>query len=155
MIKTLILSVCLAAFSLSLGASAQAAPAQNELQYTEGPVTEVNYIRVEYGHFDEYVAWLDSTWKPTMEALKKAGIIIDYKVYADVPVSATPKSPDQPTIIFTRVFKNMAALDSDAEQEEVADKVICSTGCQDKARVARNQYRTVLGVELYRELILK
>ena len=146
---------CLAASSLSLSASAQAAPAQNELQYTEGSVTEVNYIRVEYGHFDDYIAWLNSTWKPTMEAMKKAGIIIDYKVYASTPVGGVPKSPDQPNIIFTRVFRNMAALDSDIEQEEVADKVICSTGCQDKARVARNQYRTVLGVELYRELILK
>ncbi|MGD0866899.1 MAG: hypothetical protein ABSA49_15230 [Rhizomicrobium sp.] len=161
MIKTIVLSVCLAASSLSLSASAQDTGAQedrahqDDSQYTEGPVTEVNYMRVEYGHFDEYIAWLDSTWKPTMEAMKKAGIIIDYKVYASVPVSGAPKSPDQANIIFTRVFKNMAALDKDGEQDEVAKKVICSTECQDKARVARNGYRKVLGIELIRELILK
>jgi hypothetical protein len=161
MIKTIVLSVCLAASSLSLSASAQDTGAQedrahqDDSQYTEGPVTEVNYMRVEYGHFDEYIAWLDSTWKPTMEAMKKAGIIIDYKVYASVPVSGAPKSPDQANIIFTRVFKNMAALDKDSEQDEVAKKVICSTECQDKARVARNGYRKVLGIELIRELILK
>jgi hypothetical protein len=90
-----------------------------------------------------------------MEAMKNAGIIIDYKVYASVPVSGAPKSPDQANIIFTRVFKNMAALDKDGEQDEVAKKVICSTECQDKARVARNGYRKVLGIELIRELILK
>jgi hypothetical protein len=161
MIKTIVLSVCLAASSLSLSASAQDTGAredrahQDNSQYTEGPVTEVNYMRVEYGHFDEYIAWLDSTWKPTMEAMKNAGIIIDYKVYASVPVSGAPKSPDQANIIFTRVFKNMAALDKDGEQDEVAKKVICSTECQDKARVARNGYRKVLGIELIRELILK
>jgi hypothetical protein len=161
MIKTIVLSVCLAASSLSLSASAQDTGAredrahQDNSQYTEGPVTEVNYMRVEYGHFDEYIAWLDSTWKPTMEAMKKAGLIIDYKVYASVPVSGAPKSPDQANIIFTRVFKNMAALDKDGEQDEVAKKVICSTECQDKARVARNGYRKVLGIELIRELILK
>jgi hypothetical protein len=161
MIKTIVLSVCLAASSLSLSASAQDTDAQedrahqDDSQYTEGPVTEVNYMRVEYGHFDEYIAWLDSTWKPTMEAMKKAGIIIDYKVYASVPVSGAPKSPDQANIIFTRVFKNMAALDKDSEQDEVAKKVICSTECQDKARVARNGYRKVLGIELIRELILR
>jgi hypothetical protein len=145
MIKTIISSMCLAAASLSLTARAQDAR-----QYTEGPVTEVNYIHVEYGHFEDYIAWLDSTWKPTMEAMKKAGLIIDYKVF-----QATPKSPDQPNIIFFRTFKNMAALDKGIEQEEVAKKVICSTECQNKARVGRNEYRTVLGIELIRELILK
>jgi hypothetical protein len=145
MTKTIILSMCLAASSLSLNAHAQ-----DERQYTEGPVTEVNYIHVEYGHFEEYIAWLDSTWKPTMESMKRAGLIIDYKVF-----QATPKSLDQPNIIFFRTFRNMAALDKSAEQEEVAKKVICSTDCQNKARVGRNEYRTVLGTELIRELILR
>src|SRR5579864_7401960 len=113
MIKTIILSMGLAASLLSLNARAQ-----DVRQYTDGPVTEVNYIHVEYGHFEEYIAWLDSTWKPTMEAMKKAGLIIDYKVF-----QATPKSPEQPNIIFFRTFKNMAALDKDVEQEEVAKKV--------------------------------
>src|ERR1700687_4367489 len=101
MIKTITLSMCLAASSLSLNARAQ-----DERQYADGPVTEVDYIHVEYGHFEEYIDWLNSTWKPTMEAMKKAGLIIDYKVF-----NATPKSPDQPNIIFFRTFKNMAALD--------------------------------------------
>src|SRR5437868_9779219 len=86
MTKTIILSMCLAASSLSLDARAQDtlirdALAQNDRQYTDGPVTEVNYIQVEYGHFAEYIDWLNSTWKPTMEAMKKAGLIIDYKVF--------------------------------------------------------------------------
>jgi hypothetical protein len=147
--------MCLAASSPSVAAPAQATRAQDEPKYAEGTVTEMNYLRVEYGHFDDYVAWLDSTWKPTMEAMKKAGLIIDYKVYASVPVSAEPNSPDRPNVIFIRVFKNMAALDTDSAQDEVAKKVICSTACQDQARVARNAYRKVLGVELFRELILK
>ncbi len=66
-----------------------------ERAYTDGPVTEVIYIHIEYGHFEEYVGWLNSTWKPTMEAAKKAGLIIDYKV-----CRATPRSPDQPNILF-------------------------------------------------------
>jgi hypothetical protein len=37
----------------------------------------VDYIQVGYGHFEEYIDWLNSTWKPTMEATKKAGLIID------------------------------------------------------------------------------
>jgi hypothetical protein len=146
MIKTMILSMCLAASSLPLNARAQ-----DERQYAEGPVTEVDNIQVEYGHFEEYIGWLNSTWKPTMEAMKKAGLIIDYKVFR-----LTPKSPDQPNIYLWITFKNAAAaLDNGVALEAVAKKVICSTECQNKARVARSEYRKVQGTELIRELILK
>ena len=123
----------------------------DERAYSEGPVTEVDYIGVEYGHFDEYIDWLNSTWKPTMEATKKAGLIIDYKVF-----KATPKSPDQPNIYLWITFKNAAAaLDKGVELDAVAAKVIGSTEFQNKARVARTEYRKVLGTEYIRELILK
>ena len=146
MIKAIILSTCLAVSSLSLTARAQ-----DVRQYTEGPVTELDYIQVEYGHFEEYIDWLNSTWKPTMEAFKKAGLIIHYKA-----VRATPKTPDQPNIFLMITFKNgAAALDKGVELEEVAKKVIGSTEVQNKARVGRNQYRKVLGIEYVRELILK
>ena len=146
MIKPIVLSMCLAISALSLDARAQ-----DVRQYADGPVTELDYIQVEYGHFEEYVDWLNSTWKPTMEAMKKAGLIIDYKV-----VRATPKTPDQPNIILMITFKDgAAALDKRVEQEEVAKKVIGSTEFQNKARVGRNQYRKVLGIEYVRELILK
>jgi len=146
MIKTIILSMCLVASSLSPNARAQ-----DERQYTDGAVTEVDYIQVQYGHFEEYIDWLNSTWKPTMEATKKAGLIIDYKVFR-----LTPKSPDQPNIYLWITYKNAAAaFDKGAELEAVAKKVICSTECQNKARVGRNEYRKVLGTEYIRELILK
>ena len=146
MIKTIVLSMSLAASLLSLNAHAQ-----DVRQYSEGPVTEVKYIQVQYGHFEEYIDWLNSTWRPTMEAWKKAGLIIDYKVF-----QLTPKSPDQPNIILWISFKNGgAALDHGVELEDVAKKVIGSTDVQNKARVGRNEYRTVLGTEYIRELVLK
>ena len=165
MIKTIILSMCLAASLLSLNARAQDARAQdtltrdalaqNDRQYTDGPVTEVDYIQVEYGHFPEYIDWLNSTWKPTMEAMKKAGLIVDYKAF-----QASPKSPDQPNIFLYLTFKNMAAYggnigDKGIEGEYVARKVIGSTEFQNKKRVQRSEYRKVLGIELIREIILK
>ena len=145
MLKTIILSTCIAASFLALDARAQDVRA-----YSDGPVTRVNYLKIEYGHFEEYIDWLNSTWKPTMEATKKAGIIIDYKVF-----TATPKSPDQPNVILWITYKNMAALDRGVDEEEVAKKVICNTECQNKARIARTEYRKVLGSELIREVILK
>jgi len=156
LIKPIALSTCLVACSLALSARAQDAPAQDTStqdvrQYTDGPVTEEDYIEVEYGHFEEYIDWLNSTWKPTMEASKKAGLIIDYKVFR-----AAPKTPDQPNIYIWITYKNgAAALDKGVELEDVAKRVIGSTEFQNKARVVRNDYRKVLGTELIRELILK
>ncbi|HEX6567460.1 MAG TPA: hypothetical protein VF020_24420 [Chthoniobacterales bacterium] len=138
--------MCLAASLFSLEARAQ----DTEGAYTDGPVTQVSYIKVEYGRFAEYVDWLNSTWKPTLEATKNAGLIIDYKVFR-----ATPKSPDQPNVIIMITFKNMAALDKRTELEAVAKEVIGSTEVQNKARVGRNEYRRLLGGELIREVILK
>ena len=132
----------------SLAATNEQAP--DVRAYADGPVTEVDYMRVEYGHFEEYIDWLNSTWKPTMEAMKKAGLIVGYKAFR-----ATPKSPDQPNVFLMITFENMAALDKGVELEDVAKKVIGSTTVQNEARVHRNEYRKVLGVELIRELLLK
>ena len=122
----------------------------DERQYIEGPVTLVEYIQVEYGHFEEYIDWLNTVFKPTMEATKEAGIIIDYKIFR-----AIPKSLDEPNIVRMITYRNMAALDKGVEEEDVAKKVIGTTEVQNKARVARNDYRKLLGSELIRELILK
>jgi hypothetical protein len=148
MLKTImILSMCLlAAFSLSLNARAQ----DTEGAYTEGPVVQVTYIHVEYGKLAEYVDWLNSTWKPTLEAMRKAGLVLDYKVFR-----ASPKTLDQPNIFVMITFKNMAALDRRTEFEAVANKAIGSTEVQNNARVVRTDYRKVLGSELIRELVLK
>ncbi len=150
MIKTIILSMCLAASSVSLNARAQ-----DERGYTYGPVTEVDYVHVEYGHFAEYMAWVTSTWAPTMEAAKKAGLIIGYKVF-----QAEPKSPDQPNVYLEITYKNMAAYagdigDSADAFEAVTEKVIGSIEVQNKARVGRNEFRKVLGTEVTREIVFK
>lgn len=133
------------ALVLSLPAKAQAG-----VTYNEGPVTAVTYLKIEYGHFDEYVDWLNSTWKPLNEAKKKAGFIIDYKVFA-----ARPKTPDEPNVIFMITYPNMASFDRKVEEDVFGVKIIGSAKDQNKARVDRSAYRKNLGSELIREIILK
>ncbi len=135
--------------------SVQGARLQHERGYADGPVTEVAYIRIEYGHFEEYVTWLNSTWKPTMEAARQAGLIVAYKV-----CRASPRSPDQPNLLLMITYKDMAAFAGDigdkaADLEAVAERVIGSIEVQNEARAFRNEYRKVLGTELIRELILR
>ena len=134
---------------LAVSVFASSVRAQVGQTYEEGQVTAVTYLKIEYGRLDDYVKWLTSTWKPTMEAKKKAGLIVDYKVF-----SARPKSPDEPNVMLMLTYKNMAGPDRAAEEEAVADKVIGSADVQNKARVERSDYRKVLGSELIRELIL-
>lgn len=157
MIKAAIFSMCLAISALSLNAHAQDQPgnAQSQRGYSYGPVTEVDSVHVEYGHFEEYMAWVTSTWVPTMEAAKQAGIIIGYKVF-----QASPKLPDQPNVYLEFTFKNMAAYAGDIGDqadafEAVTEKVICNSACQNQARVRRNEIRKVLGTEVTREIIFK
>jgi hypothetical protein len=139
------LLLLLSAFALSLPANAQVG-----VTYNEGPVTVVTYLKIEYGHFDEYVDWLNSTWKPLNEAKKKAGLIIDYKAY-----TASPRKPEEPNVIFMITYPNMAALDRRVEEAAVAVEMIGSAKDQDEARIARSAYRKRLGTELIREVILK
>ena len=155
MARAFVLPLFLLVSLLSFDARSQTAPAKDERQYTDGPVTQVTYIHIEYGHFEEYAAWLDSTWKPTMEAFKKAGITTDYKAFR-----ISPKRPDDANVILMITYRNMASYGGDigdrsTDEEDVAKQVICSTECQNKARVARSEYRKVLGTELIRELRLK
>ena len=135
----------LSGFALSLPAKAQVG-----ITYNEGPVTAVTYLKIEYGHFAEYVDWLNSTWKPLNEAKKKAGLIIDYKVFA-----ARPKTPEEPNVIFMITYPNMASFDRRAEEDVFAINMIGSAKDQNKARVDRSSYRKNLGSELIREIILK
>lgn len=137
--------ILLSAFVLPLPANAQLGTT-----YSEGPVTQVTYLRIEYGHFDEYVDWLNSTWKPLNEAKKKAGLILDYRVY-----TASPRRPEEPNVIFMITHANMAAFDRRAEEDAVAVEMIGSAKEQDAARIARSAYRKRLGTELIREVILK
>jgi len=127
-----------------------AAFAQDSKPYKEGQVTEVSYIKVKPGQFNEYMKWLGSTYKQLMEANKKAGLIVAYAVY-----SAQARSPHDPDLILTVTYANMAALDKIDEGEAVAAKVLGSMDAQSKGFADRGTMREVLGSELIRELVLK
>lgn len=122
--KTLLFLLCLAASARSPYAAAQVGRT-----YKEGPVTAFTYLKIEYGGFDEYIEWLNATLKPTMEAKKKAGLIVDYKVF-----SARPKSPDQTNVLIMITYSNMAGLEGGAKEEAIAEKRAAQCGRQETRR---------------------
>jgi hypothetical protein len=146
------LSRCVAAAAalMSLGLTASTAWAE-EHPYTEGPVVNISSIRTEYGKFDDYMNYLNTTWKKTQEAAKKAGYILSYRVLA-----AEPRSPTDPDLYLIITYKNWAALDDAlAKNDAITTAVEGSIETANKAAVDRGKMRTVLGSETVQELLLK
>jgi hypothetical protein len=124
--------------------------AQDAKPYKEGPVTQLSYIKIKPGRFDDYMKYLATSYKQLQEANKKAGLIIGYAVY-----SAQARTPHEADVILAVTFPNMAALDRIDEADAVAAKLLGSSDQQNKAFADRGAMREVLGGELIRELVLK
>ncbi|HZF15583.1 MAG TPA: hypothetical protein VE046_06540 [Steroidobacteraceae bacterium] len=119
--------------------------------YTEGAVVTVGYIRTVDGHFDDYMNWLDTTWKALQEAGKKKGYIVSYQV-----VSANPHGPDDPDLLLIVTYKNFAALDGGlAKGDEIAKLVEGSVAAANASQQDRAKIRRVLGGDTYQVLELK
>src|ERR1043166_8923681 len=81
-----------------------AAALADDHAYTEGPVVNVAAIRTEYGKFDDYMNYLDTTWKAEQEAAKKAGYITSYRV-----ITVEARGENDPDIYLVINYKNWAA----------------------------------------------
>jgi hypothetical protein len=139
----------LAAF-LSLVFTGAAAVA-DEHPFTEGQVINVSAIRTEYGKWDDYMKWLDTTWKATQEAAKKAGYITGYKV-----ISVEPRGENDPDIYLVIYYKDWAALDNGtAKGDAITNAVEGSLVAANKGAVDRGKIRRVLGSWTGQQLDLK
>jgi hypothetical protein len=118
--------------------------------YKEGQVTELSYIKIKPGHFDNYMKFLDTSYKALMEASKKEGLIVGYAVY-----SMTARTPQEPDLLLTVTYANMAALDKIEQNEALAAKLVGPPELQSKEFMDRGAMREVLGSQLIRELVLK
>ena len=119
--------------------------------YTEGLVVNVAAIRTEYGKFDDYMKYLDTTWKAEQEAAKKAGYITSYRV-----VTVEARGENDPDIYLVINYKNWAAFDgATAKADAIAKQVEGSLTKQNESAVGRSKIRRVLGSWTGQELDLK
>ncbi|HEX2789382.1 MAG TPA: hypothetical protein VHN17_03055 [Steroidobacteraceae bacterium] len=119
--------------------------------YTEGSVVNVARIRTVDGHFDDYVKWLDTTWKQEEEAAKKAGYISSYEV-----LYVEPRGPDDADILLVVRSKNWAALDgATAKGDAIAKQIEGSVSAASQAQADRAKIRRVLGSSTMQVLELK
>lgn len=119
--------------------------------YKEGPVTQVTFVKIKPGQFDNYMKWLDANYKPLNEALMKAKVIVGYKVYGQ-----DARDPHDADLILTVTYANMAALDNlDERVDPIAEKLQGSRDKQNQGFADRGSMREILGEKLVRELVLK
>jgi len=142
----------LAAFAAGLALSFTSVAAMaDEHPFTEGQIVQVSAIRTEYGKFDEYMKFLDTTWKATQEASKKAGYTTGYRV-----VTVQPRGENDPDIYLVVYYKNWAALDgATAKGDAIAKEVEGSVAAANQGAVNRGKIRRVLGSWTGQQLDLK
>lgn len=145
-----ILPIMLTALALTAAVPALAAD-ENGPAFDNGPVWDFGQIKTIDGHFDDYMSWLSTSWKPQQEALKKAGLIIGYKVL----LVSDPRH-GEPDIILATQYANMAAFDrSTTEVYATAAKLFGPLPKANKEQADRAAIRTIMGDMLVREAILK
>jgi hypothetical protein len=119
--------------------------------FTEGAVVNVSSIRTVDGKFDDYVKWLDTTWKAQNEAAKKAGDLLSYQV-----ISVEPRGPDDPDLYLVLTYKNWAALDGAlAKADALSKQFEGSVTASNQAQSDRGKIRRVLGSSTMQVLDLK
>jgi hypothetical protein len=139
------------AASLALLALPGLAANSNAPSFENGPVWDMAQIKTKDGHFDDYMHWLATDWRSQEEALKKAGVIIDYKVYM-VQNART----DEPDVILAQEYKNMAAFDTPmAQQYALQAKIAGSIAKANQQQAARGSMRSIMGDVMLREAVLK
>lgn len=145
--KSTSIKVLLAAAMLLTASLATA----EERPYTDGPVTNVSYIKIKPGMFDAYMKWIATERKALMEEYKKAGLILGWKVY-----SAQARNPHEPDLILTITYKNWAAFDNlDDKQDAIAERMQGSSDKRNQMTIGREQMREVLGADTIQELVIK
>jgi hypothetical protein len=119
--------------------------------WNDGPVINVASVRTVYGHFDDYMHYLATTYKKEQEAAKKAGLILSYRV-----IVIEPRGPQDPDILLVTEYKNWAALDHlGGKVDAINAQIEGSVEKSNQGAAERDKIRTILGSRTQQEALLK
>jgi hypothetical protein len=140
-----------AAFCLVFAGAASA-----QEHFTEGPVWECSSYRIKPDQGDNYLKYLRENSLPQQEERKKAGLILDWKVFFH-----TPTSPTDPDVVICTLHSSFARLDynagDDAKSKGISAKHFKTTDEQKQLDMIakRLAMRDFMGSTYYREVKLK
>ena len=128
-----------------------AATADEARAYKEGPVSIISFIKIKPGQFDNYLKYLDATYKPLMEEFIKSKVILGYKIY-----QGQAHDPHDADLILSVTYANMAALDNlNDRTDAITEQLLGDRAKRNQKAADRESMRVVLGSETVRELVLK
>jgi hypothetical protein len=120
--------------------------------YTEGPVWRVTLVKVKPTQMDAYLSTLRQSTKPLLEEEKRAGAIVDYKVF----LKETASGPQDWDVALAVEYKNHAAMDGlTAKGEAARDKIMGGKQQAQQLAEKRVEMREVISSELLQEVLLK
>jgi len=128
---------------------AQTAPVR---PFHDGPVWEITFVKVKPGVGLNYMNYLAADWKKEQEALKKANLILDYKVIQTEGHGTT----DWDLMLMTE-FKDLATMEANSDKAEAIAMQALSS--DDKKMIQgyndRAEWREIVGNRLAREIVLE
>jgi hypothetical protein len=125
--------------------------AQNP-NYDFGPVWRVTYYQLKPGQSEPFWKDFREHLKPSYDAVKKEGIITDYKVWTNV----TTDGPHDWDVAVGLMFPNWGAIDqADARAATIIAKHYGSREAMIEAGKKRNDIREVVASKLAREVMPK
>jgi hypothetical protein len=120
--------------------------------YDPGPVWRVVYYEIKPGQSEPFWKDFRENLRPSYEALKKEGIITDYKVWTN----ATTDGPHDWDVALGLMLPNWAAIDqADARAATIVAKHYGSREAMIEAGKKRNEIRQVVASKLAREVMPK
>jgi hypothetical protein len=127
------------------------ANAQNP-NYEPGPIWRVTYYHLKPGQGEAFWKDFRENLKPVYDAVKKEGMITDYKVWTNF----TTDRPDDWDVAVGLLFPNWAALDQiDAKAATISAKHYGSREAMLDAGKKRNEIRDVVMSKVAREVMPK
>jgi len=127
------------------------AVAQIKRPYHDGSVWDITFVRTKAGMGSAYMDYLATDWKKNHEDMKKAGLILSYKV-----IGTEPHSPADFDLMLMVEYKDLATMEAGADK---ADALAQSTIGDDKKQMEgykqRADIREIIGDRLSREIILE
>ena len=131
-----------------------ALPVQAQSQdrvYERGSVWTISYVETKPGHFDDYLKNLSGLWKIQLDALKKDGKVLSYKV-----LSISSPRDKEPDLILMVEQPDWAIFDTPDEYwDELILKIFSSLDEANQADIKREELRTLRGSQTAVELLFK
>jgi len=120
--------------------------------FHDGPVWEITFVKAKPGVGLKYMEFLATEWKTEQEALKKAGLILNYMV-----IGTEAHSPSDFDLMLMIEFKDLATME--ANQDKIEAVSMQALNSNDKKMIEgyqeRANWREIIGDRLAREIILE